>query len=117
MRKKLFAALLLLAFSMVGTDSAFSQNQNGFVRTVARPDAPSIRLQGVVVRPQGDYNPVMSDEQGLFQVLMPGYKNGAPYALIGINKGGYELRDPELVGRQLPFSSSVPLEIITTPSL
>lgn len=88
-----------------------AQTQSGVVRTVARPDAPSQRLQGVVVRVQGDYNPVMSDEKGAFQVLMPGQKNGAPYALAGINKGGYELREPELVGRKLPFSSSVPLEI------
>ena len=110
MRKKLFAALLLLAFSL--HYSAFSQNQNGFVRTVSRPDAPSQRLQGVVVRVQGEFNPVMTDEQGAFQVLMPGYKNGSAYALAGVNKGGYELREPELVGRQLPFSASVPLEII-----
>ena len=89
-----------------------AQTQSGVVRTVSRPDAPSQRLQGVVVRVQGDYNPVMTDEQGAFQVLMPGYKNGSAYTLAGINKGGYELREPEIVGRQLPFSSSVPLEII-----
>ena len=90
---------------------AFAQTQSGIVRTVTRPDAPSQKLQGVVVRVQGEYNPVMSDDNGSFQVLMPGQKNGAPYSLAGINKGGYELREPELVGRQLPFSSSVPLEI------
>lgn len=89
-----------------------AQTQSGLVRTVTRPDAPSQRLQGVVVRVQGDYNPVMSDDEGSFQVAMPGYKNGTAYTLAGINKGGYELREPELVGRQLPFSSSVPMEII-----
>lgn len=111
MNKKFLAALLLLsAFSF--HPSAFGQTQSGIVRTVARPDAPSQRLQGVVVRAQGEYNPVMTDEQGAFQLLMPGQKNGTPYTLAGINKGGYELREPELIGRQLPFSSSVPLEII-----
>ena len=89
-----------------------AQTQNGFVRTIARPNQPAQHLQGVVVRLQGDYNPVMSDEQGTFQIVMPGKKNGTPYSLAGVNKGGYELREPELVGRQLPFSSSVPLEII-----
>lgn len=89
-----------------------AQTQPGLVRTVTRPDAPSQRLQGVVVRVQGDYNPVLSDEQGAFQVSMPGYKNGTAYTLAGINKGGYELREPELVGRQLPFSTSVPMEIV-----
>ena len=64
------------------------------------------------MRVQGDFNPVMTDEQGAFQVLMPGFKNGSAYMLAGINKGGYELREPELIGRQLPFSSSVPLEVI-----
>lgn len=111
MRKTILAALLLFsAFSI--QYSAFSQTLSGRVRTVSRPDASSQVLQGVVVRLQGEYNPVMSDEQGDFGVLMPGYKNGAPYTLAGINKGGYELREPEMVGRQLPFSSSVPLEIV-----
>ena len=91
---------------------SFSQTQSGYVRTVSRPGQPSLRLQGVVVRVQGDYNPVMTDEQGGFQVLMPGYKAGTAYSLAGANKGGYELQEPELVGRQLPFSASVPLEII-----
>lgn len=108
MRKSILIALgsCLIALSL------HAQTQPGLVRTVTRPDAPSQRLQGVVVRVQGDYNPVLSDEQGAFQVSMPGYKNGAAYTLAGINKGGYELREPELVGRQLPFSTSVPMEIV-----
>lgn len=109
MRKELITILLLLTFNF---QLSTAQTQSGVVRTVSRPDASSQVLQGVVVRLQGDYNPVMTDEQGAFQVLMPGLKNGAPYALAGVNKGGYELREPELVGRQLPFSSSVPLEIV-----
>lgn len=105
-------SLLITLGSCLLTLSVQAQTQSGMVRTVTRPDAPSQRLQGVVVRVQGDYNPVLSDEQGAFQVTMPGYKNGAAYTLAGINKGGYELREPELVGRQLPFSSSVPMEIV-----
>jgi len=111
MKTKALAALLLL-LSIVHCPLSIGQTQSGIVRTVSRPDAPSQVLQGAVVRVQGDYNPVMTDEQGQFQVLMPGYKNGSAYALAGINKGGYELREPEVVGRQLPFSSSVPLEIV-----
>lgn len=109
MRTKHIIAVFLLTFT---TCSLWAQTQPGYVRTVSRPNQPSQRLQGVVVRLQGDYNPVMTDENGAFQMLMPGQKNGAPFALAGVNKGGYELREPELVGRQLPFSSSVPLEII-----
>ncbi len=112
MRKNILAALLLLSPFTVHLSPLQAQTQSGLVRTVTRPDAPSQRLQGVVVRVQGDYNPVMSDDRGSFQVQMPGYKNGTAYTLAGINKGGYELREPELVGRQLPFSSSVPMEII-----
>jgi len=109
MRKKVLAVLLL---QLSIYPLLIAQTQSGIVRTVSRPDAPSQLLSGVVVRVQGDYNPVMTDEQGAFQVLMPGYKNGSAYTLAGINKGGYELREPELVGRQLPFSSSVPLQIV-----
>ena len=112
MKKNLLAALLLLSPLTSHLSPLMAQTQSGVVRTIARPDQASQRLQGVVVRVAGEYNPVMTDEQGAFQVLMPGLKNGAPYTLAGINKGGYELREPELVGRQLPFSSSVPLEII-----
>ena len=112
MRKELIAALLLLSLFIFHLSPLQAQTQSGTVRTVTRPDAPSTTLQGVVVRLQGDYNPVMTDENGAFQVLMPGMKNGAPYAVAGINKGGFELREPELVGRQLPFSTSVPLEIV-----
>ena len=106
MRKITFIVFVLGAMSLQ------AQIQNGVVRTVSRPDAAQQYLQGVVVRVQGEYNPVMSDENGAFQVQMPGQKNGAPYALAGINKGGYELREPELIGRQIPFSSSVPLEVV-----
>ena len=111
MKKRLLAALLL-TFVVGRWSFVFGQTQSGYVRTVTRPDAPSQRLQGVVVRVQGDFNPVMTDESGAFQVLMPGFKNGTAFTLAGINKGGYELREPELIGRLLPFSSSVPMEII-----
>ena len=106
MKKIVFVVFVLFSLCLR------AQTQSGLVRTVSRPDTPSQRLAGVVVRVQGDYNPVMTDEEGAFQVLMPGYKNGSAFTLAGINKGGYELREPEMVGRQLPFSSSVPLEII-----
>ena len=110
MKKNFLAAILLL--SIFNFQFSIAQTQQGFVRTVARPDQPSQRLQGVVVRVQGDYNPVMTDEQGAFQVLMPGVKNGAAFTLAGVNKGGYELQESELIGRQIAFSTSVPLEII-----
>ena len=112
MRKTILAALLLLSSFTFHLSPLIAQTLSGHVRTVSRPDAASQVLQGVVVRLNGDYNPVMTDDGGSFGVLMPGYKNGAPYTLAGINKGGYELREPEIVGRQLPFSSSVPLEIV-----
>ena len=110
MRRNILSAILLL--SIFNFQFSIAQTQQGFVRTVTRPDQPSQRLQGVVVRVEGDYNPVMTDEQGAFQVLMPGVKNGAAFTLAGVNKGGYELQESELIGRQIAFSTSVPLEII-----
>lgn len=110
MKNSALSIAMLLSLFSIRFSSA--QIQSGYVRTVSRPDQPSQRLQGVVVRPQGEYNPVMTDETGSFQITMPGQKNGTPYALAGVNKGGYELQEAELVGRQLPFSSSVPLEIV-----
>lgn len=106
MRKTL--SILLLALSTL----LHAQTQSGYVRTVTRPGAQSQRIQGVVVRVRGDYNPVLTDEQGNFCMLMPGFKNGQSYVLGGVSKAGYELREPEIIGRQQPFSTSVPLEIV-----
>ena len=104
--------VLIFALFVTVFASVNAQTQSGIVRTAVRPNQPSQRLQGAVVRVKGDYNPVMTEADGSFAVLMPGQKNGEPYTLAGVNKAGYELREPELIGRVLAFSEKVPVEIV-----
>ena len=103
--------ITILAFIAL-TTLAQAQTQNGFVRTASRPDKQSERLQGVIVRVRGSHNPVMSAADGAFQLLLPGTAAGDGYVIAGVNKAGYELREPELIGRTQPFSEKVPLEIV-----
>lgn len=103
--------ITILAFIAL-TTLAQAQTQNGFVRTASRPDKQSERLQGVIVRVRGSHNPVMSAADGAFQLLLPGTAAGEGYVIAGVNKAGYELREPELIGRTQPFSEKVPLEIV-----
>ena len=88
MRKTLTIILLALCAILQ------AQTQSGYVRTVSRPGVQSQRIQGVVVRVRGDYNPVLTDEQGSFGMLLPGLKNGQAYILGGVSKAGDFLLEP-----------------------
>ena len=103
---------LIISIILLANTALSAQTQHGFVRTASRPDKKSERLQGAVVRVRGNHNPVMSDAQGTFQLLLPELKAGEGFTLAGVNKAGYELREPEIVGRQFAFSDKVELEIV-----
>ena len=102
------AILLLLLFAEIG----FSQTQKGCVKTIGRPDKPGEVLTGVVIQAQGMVNPVISDEEGNFNISIPGKKDGDALVIMSVRKNGYELKDPELKGRQLVCSSRVPIMIL-----
>ncbi len=89
-----------------------AQIQPGLVRTVSRPNSPSEKLPGVMLRVRGNHNAVMSAEDGAFSLLMQGLEPGQPYAISSVIKSGYQLREPEIIGRKQAFSTSVPLEIV-----
>lgn len=91
---------------------AFSQTQSGNVRTIGRPDKPGEALAGVVIQAQGMVNPVISDEEGNFNISIPGKKDGDALVIMSVRKNGYELKDPEFKGRQLVCSSRVPIMIL-----
>ncbi len=73
---------------------------------------PSERLQDAIVRVGGNHNPIITDQQSEFQLLIPGLKSGNGFVLTGVSKAGYELQEPELAGRTMPFSEKVKMEII-----
>lgn len=104
--------IVVLLFPML----AFAQVQQGNVKTAGRPDKKGVPLSDVVVRIKGNYNEVMSNDEGKFSVTMLDYKEGAGFVLSKIYKHGYELCDPGVLGREYVFSSTVPLEIVMVSS-
>lgn len=94
------------------TVSAFAQTQQGYVKTIGRPNKPGVFLSNVVIQAKGMVNPVVSDSSGQFNISMPGKKDGDPLVLVSIRKNGFELKDRDLKGRELVYSSRVPLHIL-----
>lgn len=107
MKRKLLFYVMLLMTSII-----FGQTQQGFVKTIGRPNKPGVALGGVTIRMKGAFNAVVSSATGEFHLSVPGKKDGDAIVLLSIQKMGYELKDRELTGRQLVFSSRVPLEIL-----
>lgn len=104
--------LALLITVLLLTFTAFSQSQQGFVRTLGRPDKKGEALGNVIIRAKGEHNFVNSNDDGTFSMLLPGKKNGEAYSLQQVQKAGYELNEADIIGRQLAFSDKVPLTIV-----
>ena len=90
----------------------YSQTQKGYVKTLGRPEKRGIPLSGVSVRVKGEHNPVLSKDDGTFNIVMTGKKNGDAYALQEVLKKGYELNETGVIGRQYAYSDKVPLTIV-----
>lgn len=105
---RLFILLLALLMSSI----SYAQTQQGYVKTQGRPNKPGKALSGVTMRWRGNMNAVLSGSDGKFVVPFPEKKNGDAISLVNVRKNGYELIDKDLIGRQLVFSTSVPIEIV-----
>ena len=81
-------SLLFLIIFMMPL-GAIAQTQQGYVKTIGRPDKPGIVLGDVVVQAKGMFNPVISDENGAFSVTIPGKNDGDPIVFLRIQKTGY----------------------------
>jgi len=103
---------VILAFAT----SIFSQTQQGYVKTLGRPDKKGVALSGVSVRAKGEHNAVLSKEDGTFSLVLNGKKNGEAYSLQQVQKSGYELNETGVIGRQYAFSDKVPLTIVMVSS-
>lgn len=86
--------------------------QKGYIRTIEKPGRPGLPVGNVVIRVKGMLNPVVSETDGEFNILAPDMAEGDSLVLISVNKNGYELKDKDIIGRPLVFSSNVPLEIV-----
>ena len=93
-----------------------AQTQQGYVKTLGRPNKPGVPLSNVTIRMRGVVNAVLSGKDGKFSVAMPDKKKGDAIILQSVRKNGYELVDPGLVGRQQVFSPTVTIEIVMVNS-
>ena len=91
--------------------SSMAQTQQGYVKTIGRPDKPGSPVEGVVLRFGGVLNSVISDNEGRFSVVVREKKNGDAVRLQSVRKAGYEVSDPNLVGRDFVISAEVPFVI------
>ena len=107
---------ILLIIGLFIATIGIAQTQQGYVKTIGRPDKPGTFLPNVVIQAQGMVNPVISDSTGVFNISFIEKKDGDPIVLLRIQKNGYELRDKETVGRQFVCSSHVPLYILMVDS-
>jgi hypothetical protein len=110
MRHQLIINIIVLLF--VINNYTYGQIQQGYVKTQGRPNKPGVPLSGVTIRVRGTMNSVLSGADGCFSFLMPDKKDGDALVLQQVRKQGYELCDRELIGRQLVFSTHVPIEIV-----
>ena len=107
--------LLCFVLATIG-QSIFAQTQQGYVKTLGRPEKKGEALGGVTVRVKGEHNPVVSNNNGTFSLLLADKKNGDAYVLQQVQKNGYELNEKDLIGRQFAFSDKVPLTIVMVSS-
>lgn len=102
---------LLLLFSIALGLASSAQTQRGIVKSIGRPGKPGKTLNNVTIQAKGMINPVLSDTTGEFNISIPGKNDGDAIVFLRIKKNGFELKDKELIGRQLVCSSRVPIII------
>lgn len=86
----------------------WSQTQQGYVKTLGRPNQKGVALSGVTVRVKGEHNPVLSKSDGTFSMHI----QGESYSLQQVQKTGYELNEVGVIGREYAYSNIVPLTIV-----
>lgn len=88
-----------------------AQTQQGFVKTIGRPGNPGVPLENVTIQMVGMMNATTSSATGEFHLSARNKKDGDAIKLLKVRKNGYELKDKDIIGRTLVFSSHVPIYI------
>lgn len=108
LRHLLFCMTMVMLFASLG---AQAQQVRGYVKTIGRPGKPGVPVPNATIRWRGTVNTTVSGKDGHFSTTMPGKKNGDAIVLQNVTKKGYELQDKGIIGRQLVFSTTVPIAI------
>ena len=108
---RLFLLFVIIVVFQAMPINAQNIQQQGFVKTLGRPNKPGVPLENVTIQMLGMVNPVISSSTGEFRLSAYNKKDGDPIKLLKVRKNGYELRDKDLIGREMVFSSRVPIYI------
>lgn len=107
--RRTFILYLLTVIAILGLQA---QTQQGYIRTIGRPDKKGEPLANVSIRLKGEHNAVLSSNDGKFALVMHGKKNGDSYSLQQVRKKGYLLNDAGVIGRSFAFSDRIPHTIL-----
>ena len=105
---KIISAIL---FTLAVALTTSAQTQQGFVKSIGRPGKPGVPLENVTIQMVGMVSPAISSATGVFKLSAYNKKDGDAIKLLKVRKNGYELKDKDLIGRSLVFSSHVPIYI------
>ena len=95
---KIIVSILLMQAITV---ASFSQIQQGFVKTIGRPDKSGMPLENVTIQMVGMVNATTSSATGEFFLSAYNKKDGDAIKLLRVQKNGYELKDKDMIGRSL----------------
>ena len=83
--------LYVIGVALCGAILLHAQTQQGYVKTLGRPNQKGQALSGVTIRVKGGHNAVLSSSDGAFALTLIGKKLGESYQLQQVQKQGYEL--------------------------
>lgn len=108
MKRLYFLIITLLAFI-----SSFGQpQQTGIIKSIGRPDKPGVPIPNASIKVRGLVNSAISTDNGEFHIYIPELMDGDEFFLVSVRKNGYELKDKDIIGRPLVYSTKVPLELL-----
>lgn len=110
---KLVSFAIFAVFQVI---SVHAQTQQGFVKSLGRPGKPGVPLENVTIQMVGMVNATTSSATGEFYLSAFNKKDGDAIKLLRVQKNGYELKDKDMIGRSLVFSSHVPIYITMVDS-
>lgn len=85
-----------------------AQTQQGFVKSIGRPNKVGVPLKDVAILTTGIVEFVTSDSLGEFYLPLCNKIDGDTIKLLRVIKTGFELNDKHLIGSEMVLSSRIP---------
>lgn len=108
---KRFSILITILLAFISSVGQIPQ-QTGIIKSIGRPDKPGVPIQNASIKVRGLVNTTISTDNGEFNIYIPEKKDGDEFYLVSVQKNGYELKDKDIIGRPLVYSTKVPLELL-----